>query len=280
MVRRAIAAYVDASDELIEQSRMLYESVKHVGDTDTDLVLFTNPDAVTRVPRGPHLVVVPQTPMSALPELSTYKFVNSIACMNGAGAEQLDAYDYVLKSDLDTFITPAWKRFHPLRLTTGRGGYANEPETREGCRRVAATLGYRHHGRHNLGSTFYGETSLIRTICATATAICYWLVTVEFRDDPGSWPKWFRGVASMYASEIALNHWAPDLDGPTELLDHQSSSLCSVNEYPHVHCWHGDEVYSKQQWRAGAYAKQTSASLDLQVIWQYCLAMALRSAGR
>ena len=80
-------------------------------------------------------------------------------------------------------------------------------------------------------------------------------MTVEFRDDPGSWPKWSRGVASMYASEIALNHWAPDLDGPTELLDHQSSSPCSVNEYPHVHCWHGDDAYSKQQWRAGAYAE-------------------------
>lgn len=280
MATRAIAGYVDATDELIEQSHMLYESVKHVGDSDTDLVLFTHPDAVPRVPCGPHVIVVPQTPMSARPELSTYKFVNSIACMNGDGAETLDAYDYVLKSDLDTFITPAWRNFHPRRFTTGRGAYAEEAVTREGCRRVAATLGYRHYGRHNLGSTFYGTTPLVRTICATATEICRWLVTVEFRDDPGSWPQWFRGVASMYATEIALNHWVPDLDGPTELLDHQSSSYCSVHEYPHVHCWHGDHVYSKRKWAAGAYAEQTSAGLDLQVIWQYCLAMALRSAGR
>ena len=41
----------------------------------------------------------------------------------------------------------------------------------------------------------------------------------------------------MYASEIALNHLIAGVE-KVHVLDGYSTSGASVDEVPHVHCWH------------------------------------------
>lgn len=123
----------------------------------------------------------------------------------------------------------------------------------------------------------YGPTSLVRDVCKLATEICEYLLETEFRDHHGSWPDWFRGVSTMYASEIALNHLVPDLEGPSELLDFFSTSTESTQNYPHVHCWHTNELFSKFEWETGSYQHYNLNDLNPGIIREYCLMMALRS---
>lgn len=272
--RRAIAAYVDDKPALILQTKGLIESLKYIQAFDTDLVLFGPETALKHIPDHSQVVKVLQEPHPLAP---VYGFINSIACLNGRSSDILTRYDEVLKSDVDVFLTPAWNDFRPKKFTCGQGFYANSEEVRDRIKQVADHFARNHYGRHNLGSTFYGKTMDVRLVCAMATVLCEWFIEVEFKNQPGAWPGWYRGVASMYATEIALNHWVPDLDGPSPLLDGHSTSTASVMTAPHVHCWHTDERFSKFAWTRGEYQTLNEADLDLSVIRDYCTAMALRS---
>lgn len=271
--RRAIAAYVDDVPSLIGQTKCLFESLKHIQAEDTDLVAFGPAAALEKLPNHPQLVKVVQPPHRLAKE---YGFINSIYCLNGPGSEVLDNYEYVLKSDVDTFLTPAWNQFHPTSFTCGQGLYSNSDRVRDNCRLLAQRFGLNHHGRHNLGSTLYGNTQKVRAVGALATTLCEHLLEVEFKADPGAWPDWYRGVSSMYATEVALNHLVAGLDGPNRMLDYYSTSTDPVETAPHIHCWHTNEPFSKFIFEAGLY-DHMDIPQDISQIRSYCLAMALRS---
>jgi hypothetical protein len=89
---------------------------------------------------------------------------------------------------------------------------------------------------------------------------------------------WYRGVASRYAGEIAVNHCAPDAQR-SELLDASSTSQEPLSRYAHIHCWHTDEKFSKHHFMGGRYTLEDAQDLDLQVVRDYCMAMSFRSLG-
>ncbi len=66
--------------------------------------------------------------------------------------------------------------------------------------------------------------------------------------DIGEWPKWWRGVTSLYAGEIAINHiYSSSLGHQHEsnALDVPGFSKKSIWNAWHIHCLHNEDEFSK-----------------------------------
>lgn len=275
-MRRALVMFVEDRPYLIANSKWLYQSWKHVACADTDLVFMGTPDALRELPSD--VIRIEQEPVADQPDWLDYRYVNSVACLNGPGASVLNDYDQLLRTDVDVFLTPAWKRYWPSDFTTGTGGYSNDDHVRENTRRIASRFGLVHRGIDNIGSTLYGPPALVRDVCELATDLCKYIRTVEFRDEEGSWPSWYAGVSLLYATEIAVNHLVPTFSEPSRKLDGSSTSIETVDQYPHIHCWHTDDRFSKFACQKGEYSHLTEDELNIDVICDYCTIMALRAS--
>src|SRR5215217_206487 len=256
--RRAIVCYVEDNRHLVQQLLALRLSLLHAGSSDTDLVK------------------IPQRPAVEDPVWQDYRFVNSAACLNGAGAEQLDRYPHLLRTDVDTFVTPPWHDFRPEAFTCGHGTYSHNDDVRQRIRAIAVQYGLAHRGLTNVGSTWYGPTEVVRRTGAFTGMLTTHLLTQHFATDHGTWPGWFRGVALLYSSEIAVNHCAPDaqLSG---LLDAMSSSQESPSRFAHIHCWHSDLRFSKHAFMGGRYTAEDAQNLNPDAVADYCLALSFQS---
>lgn len=275
-MRRAVVVFVENKKKLLLQLGCLYTSLKHIQSNDTDLVVFGTKEALKEVPND--CIKVETELASNPPEFLKYRFINSISCLADEKADFLDDYDYILRTDCDTFLTPAWNSFYPKNYTVGRGGYVNDEKTRNNLKRVASQFNLRHQGLHNLGSTNYGEARLVREVCKLATEITAYLLTEEFKEDKGRWPSWFRGVSSMYGCEIAVNHLVDEINIDTQRrFDFGSASSDSIDNHVHIHCYHTSNMFSKSQFVAGNYDHLSTADLDLNQVNNYCLYIALKS---
>jgi hypothetical protein len=272
--RRAIVCFVEENEHLIQQTLALRHSWLHVRSPDTDMVVMGPGDVLARLPDD--LVKIEQRPAADDPVWQDYRYANSIACMNAAGAEQLDRYTHVLRTDVDTFITPAWNQFYPAGFTCGRGAYSNDDDIRQRIGRIAAEYGLVHRGLTNVGSTWYGPTELVRRACAFSEMLLKHILTRHFASDTGEWPGWCRGVALLYAGEIAVNHCAPDAR-TSDLLDGLSTSKRSTLQQPHIHCWHTDDKFSKHWFMSRRYTLEDAQNLDPDVVADYCMEMSFRS---
>lgn len=271
---RAVVCFVPDNGHFIQQALALRHSWIHTDSPDTDLVMMGPAAVLARIPDD--VVKIEQRCADDDPIWRGYGYINSIACMNGAGSEQFDRYTHVLRTDVDTFITPAWNDFHPATFVTGIGAYSNDEDVRERIRAVSALFGLNHHGVTNIGSTWYGPTDLVKRACAFAEMLTRHLITHEFAQDEGHWPGWYRGVSLLYAGEVAVNHCVPGVQR-TELLDAFSSSAEPTSRFAHVHCWHTDDKFSKHAFMSGKYTLADADDLDLNVVRDYCMAMSFRS---
>ncbi len=64
----------------------------------------------------------------------------------------------------------------------------------------------------------------------------------------GEWPKWWRPVISLYAGEIAINHYYSSTLGhqhESDALDHPSFSKDSIWNAWSIHCLHNEDEFSK-----------------------------------
>jgi hypothetical protein len=98
-----------------------------------------------------------------------HRYINALACLNGAGAEQLERYSHILRTDVDTFLTPAWNTFFPASFTIGNSTYAND-DVPQRIQALAATYGLTHRGMTNIHTTWYGPTAVVRRVAAFAEA--------------------------------------------------------------------------------------------------------------
>jgi len=271
---RAIVCFVEDNKHLIQQSLALRESWLHAQSADTDIVIFGPASALAQIPDD--VVRIEQRAASDEPLWSSYRYMNSIACLNGEGSHRLDGYAHLLRADVDTFITPAWNHFNPTTFVCGNGGYSNDEHVRAKIRGIADAFGLKHRGLVNTGSTWYGPASLVRRLGALTDMLTRHILCNEFRDGEGAWPGWYRGVSTLYASEIAINHLAPEAV-KSNALDFYSTSTNSVHEHPHIHCWHTDEKFSKHWFMSGRYTSADCENLDLSVIRDYAMEMSFRS---
>jgi len=102
--RRAIVCYVDENEHLIQQLLALRLSCLHSALIETDVVVFGPSEVLVGLPDD--LITIPQRPAIADSVWGGYRYVNSIACLNGPGSEVLDQYSHLLRTDVDTFLTP------------------------------------------------------------------------------------------------------------------------------------------------------------------------------
>ena len=272
--RRAIVCFVDDKPHLVQQALALRHSWLHAQSPDTDLVVMGPAPALARIPDD--VVKIGQRATAEDAVWRGYLYANSIVCMNGDGAEQLDRYTHLLRTDVDTFITSAWNDFHPSEFTCGHGAYSNDDDVRQRIRSIAEQYGLVHRGLTNVGSTWYGPTDVVRRASAYAEMLTKHILTQHFADDEGEWPGWYRGVALLYAGEIAVNHCAPDAQR-SALLDSLSTSREPTSRSVHIHCWHTDDKFSKHWFTAGRYTHAEARDLDLDVVRDYCMAMSFRS---
>ncbi len=108
---RAIVCFVEENRTLIQQLLALRESWLYIESPDTDLVVMGPGEVLSQLPDD--LVKIEQRPAVDDPVWRGYRFINSIACLNGEGAERLNRYTHLLRCDVDCFITPAWNGFYP-----------------------------------------------------------------------------------------------------------------------------------------------------------------------
>jgi hypothetical protein len=272
--RRALVCFVEDNPHLIQQLLALRLSWRYSQSPDTDLVVMGPEEVLAHLPED--LVKIPQRPAADDPVWGQYRYINAIACLNGAGAEQLDRYSLLLRTDADTFLTPAWNTFAPTTFTYGAGAYTNDEEVQQRIRDLAAEYGLVHRGLTNVGATWYGPTAVVRRAAAFTELLTKHLLTDDFASDPGQWPGWYRGVAMKYAAEIAVNHCAPDAQ-LSELLDGRSTSSEAITRFPHIHCPHTDETFSKHRFMSRRYTDEDAQDLELDTIRDYCLILSLQS---
>ena len=75
---------------------------------------------------------------------------------------------------------------------------------------------------------------------------------IEDLPEIGAWPKWWRGVTSLYAGEIAINHIYSSSLGHqhgSTALDHPAHSQETIWNAWHIHCFHNGEEFSKFEHR-------------------------------
>lgn len=261
-MRRAIVTFIQNKFPLKLQVSALYMSLKTIRSKDTDLIVFGDSLALSQL----HFkcIKVPYYYKES-PPFKDYPFLYSLSCMNSPNAYILDDYDYLLRSDVDTFLTPHFNDFYPTTYTFSDGSYLNTPEVKEHLLEVSNKLGLRHQGIHNISSTHYGKTSEVKEVNLLATEITKYLLDVEFKSSPGKWPGWYRGVSSLYASELALNHLISEPCRLQGELDFPSTSTESISEHAHIHCYHTNDLFSKFVFEKGGYSNLSFSSMPTKI---------------
>ena len=274
-MNRAIVVFVEDKKTLKLQFQCLYTSYKYIKPTDADLVVFGTQEALQWVPND--CIKIEYEILSNPAEFLNYRFINSISCLVGDQANFLDNYNLILRTDVDTFLTPAWNSFYPQLYTVGQGRYANSNQVKNNIKRIANHFDLSHQEIHNLGATHYGNAQLVRAVARLALSLSEYLLTTEFKENEGSWPGWYKGVTTMYSCEIAVNHLVPEFKIDQTKLDYDSTATDSITTHPHIHCWHTNNMFSKFQFLAGNYDHLSINNLDINQVNNYCLYIALKS---
>lgn len=275
-MHRAIVVFLEDRRDLMLQFGCLYTSFKFIkAKSNTDLVVFGTKEALSKVPND--CVKAEYKPVSEPPEWLEHRYINSISCFVSANADFLDGYDYLLKSDLDTFLTPAWNKYYPEKYAVGKGAYVYSKEVEQKIKKISYKFGLRHQGIHNIGSTQYGNSRLLRKVCGLSLSVAQHIMFEEFKEGPGKWPGWYQGVTLMYSNEIAVNHMIEDIQRDYEKLDFDSTSGESIFKHPHIHCWHTDNLFSKFKFINGEYEGLNIDNFKIDSIKNYCLYIALKA---
>ena len=290
MKESLIVVYVPAVGEYgswyLEQFLGLYYSVVHKTDLYKEFdFLVTGPvDVLSQVP-AEHCHFVPLEDLSQEPEFrlkysdAPYTYVNSFApFVDGRCIEIMSRYKYTLRLDVDTFLAPLIRHLKPRKkfLCVGHAAYASEtarqklPEIMEGLELPDREI-------YNLGSTWFGETSIVQYLGAKTVDYVKYFISDVFHEEKGAWPQWFAGVTLLYASHVAINaapeslvetiHKHNGLDCPSsseKVVDDGTDPVYSI------HCWHGDKYFSKFQYSKTQY-RDVGNILDSNKVPDYSL---------
>ena len=283
-MKRAIAIFLENKENLINDFWGLYFSLKYIKSNDTDLVVFGPKDVLEKIPND--CVKVECNPISyefpwtnsKLP--STYHFINSIYFLCTPQAEILLDYDYVLKTDADTFLTPHWNNYYPENYSTGYSCYINDQITMDKIKEVANELNLQSKGEHihRVGASHYGKPQLIIDIMKLTYKISQYMLENTFKDDIGKWPGWFYGVTSMYAGEIAVNHLIEKFSRDIYKIDYPNNDIegkTKTENAVHIHSHHSFNLFSKFNFNKGEYDNVDISTLDISIVKNYSLYMAL-----
>ncbi|WP_250536310.1 hypothetical protein [Caballeronia sp. AZ10_KS36] len=268
-----ILVYIDNSEQMLEEFGWLYKSVIYSGVLESGgIVAVCHPAIATRLPEDARIETIPSVPYAERnPPWHGYGYINSVANLaEPAVSEACARFDYILKTDCDTFVTPALRDFRPSGLCAGFGAYAYDASVRARLSDISARWGYPHTGLHNVGASLLGPSEWLRNYLAAQTEACNRLLDEEFRDFEGAWPGWCKQVLTMYAGELALRLTYPQAC-TLGLLDHFSFADRKLgSDVLHIHAWHTDTYWSKHRYRKGEYAHMALEDIDIRSIAGYC----------
>jgi len=236
------------------------------------LVAFVHPEADRRrLPADVNLTYVPLAPLANRdPAWADYRFVNSVWFPTAPEADFLRGFDFVLRTDGDCFLTPQFCGLRPRCATFGVGAFADRYDV---ARRLVdlAERWQVPHVMNNVGSTVLAHGEMLRLYSQVQLDYCRRLRDEEFRDGPGEWPGWWRGVMSMYAGQLAANAvFGRNMHvGGLDVYCGQPARI-GPGDY-HIHAWHTYEDFSKFKWRRGEYAKVDPHTIDPGTVSGYCL---------
>jgi len=314
--KRAIAGYLDSEPHFVDELLWAHSSLEWsgaVGASITDFIIFYNPlveqllpdfcvtrihaysdflkhfNNISRSNSGNNRTALHRRtsrcfafPMSTHPLTikHQYLYLNSLAFLTMPLAIQvLRNYDFVLKTDLDVFFTPRFRNWFPTDIYIGKGAYVWDDLTRDNLLRISDKLGLRNQKQNNLGATWYGPRAIVLKLAELATNLTVYILENEFTSGHGKWPSWYRGVASMYGSELALNHLVDKTGWKMEALDGDCTGGQTCN-YAHIHAWHSLAMFSKHAYWGKEYDGKDVDQLSLHTTDNYACYIALKSTKR
>ncbi len=203
------------------------------------------------------------------------------------------SYTYVMRSDSDTFLTPGfadWPLPEGVLMVTGKGGYGS-PNAEKHLAYVASVLGLSEPKVMNVGSTWYGRSSVTKSVAILTLSVMRWLDSQEFseyektRAGTAGWPYWHWKVILLYAGHIAVNQLPPATAMIAEVavaeLDASSEDITVApipNSVKHIHCWETNAFFSKYKFQNGAYhAMNLTKIQDMSSLAAYSAVIAMSS---
>ena len=317
--RRGILAFVPAHNpRYISELRWFYLSWGYMRanqprDVKSDLVLFTEPSFVAELASDfgckleirsqadeDECIVLQHVPLKkrtlkegeeASPLIDYDSYVDSMLIL--AEFQHTDAYDVLMRSDLDTFLTPGfsdWRLDKDVAMVTGRGGYGSTNSNKHLNWIAEKKLGLVDSGRRNLGSTWYGSSSVMKETAKLTLAVMSWLDTQEFSEyEKGNngvdgWPYWHWPVILLYGGHIALNQIPEGRlqeyhEGFVEMDKATSVNSPMTVSTKHLHCFHGEEFFSKFKFYDGRYTDLDLSEFEaMETPQAYAAVIALSSA--
>ena len=268
-----VLVYIDDKKEIVDEFSWLYKSMIFSGlFARAKIIAVCHPNVVHRLPADERIVVISSPPyVDTHAEWAGYGYINSVANLRDAAVvQECRKYEVILKTDCDTFVTPALVDFTPTGLCFGFGAYAYEEEVRRKLSECSLRWGFPHAGMHNVGASVLGPSEFVCNFLDAQMDFCNKLLDEEFRDFQGAWPGWCKNVLTMYAGELAVRRTYPQ-QCSLGLLDHLPyASRALGSDVLHIHAWHTDQYWSKHQFRAGKYADIAPGDIDMRTLGGYC----------
>lgn len=222
-------------------------------------------------------------------KLSNYGYVDSIL-MAFDGYDYLNkaGYNYLIRSDMDVFLTPLFARWLPRYCNdfyVGRGGYSSTFNVNR-LSRVAHELGLKFGSITNLGSTWYSTPHQFRLVAYLTLFGMGYMSEEEFTPPEREgkvgvmlWPYWHYGVLLLYGQNLFMNHLIQtrqlNIVKLQNHLDYPSYFAESTSKMLHIHVFHGDGLFSKFQFKAGKYDSLDYERENTTQAKYYSLKMAL-----
>ena len=201
-------------------------------------------------------------------------------------------YVYLMRVDLDTFLTPGFGDWLPQNISTlvvGEGGYGSENANNHLKWTATKKLGLKDSGLLGLGSTWYGASRVMIATAKTTVSVMRWLHTQEFTEYEiccsvtDGWPHWHWPVLLLYGGHIALNQLGPKHVQLSQTGVAEMDSSTTLNEplqgwIKHIHCWQTDSMFSKFEFEIGNYSQiDLSGYMNMSTHRNYVSTIAISS---
>lgn len=119
-----------------------------------------------------------------LKELYKYQYVDSILMAFDGYSYFKDNFDFLLRTDMDIFITPLFAKWLPLNcndFVTGSGGYSHDFNMKR-LRKAGKLMGLKFSEVRNLGSTWYSTPIQFRYVSYLTLVSMAYLNSEEFSE--------------------------------------------------------------------------------------------------
>jgi hypothetical protein len=267
-----ILVYVDHSDEMVAEFLWLYKSFLYSKlSKECGIIAVCHPSVLARLPQDSRIRTLTALPHAERDLLwLNYKFINSVSNLaESAVLSACEDFDFILKTDCDTFVTKFLNDFRPSGLCFGFGAYAYQDSVRRKLVECSERWGFPHIGSHNVGASVLGPTGMVAEFLKSHMHCCERLLKEEFTDFVGEWPNWSKQVLTMYAGELALRITYPQ-QCSLGLLDHFPNTRKLASDVLHIHAWHTGDYWSKHAYRSGTYNSMALDQIDRTTLGGYC----------